>query len=187
VSEGATTQSPAAPTEVPPTSPPSIADGMERQLDPRYVSVQRIEGWIAWACLSFVIFSVAGIVALAARPGRVLSLVIFLAAASLSALLAWHGQAWPEKEHRRSAYKVNEAGIEIRSGVYWRRIVNVARTRVQHTDVSQGPVERRFGLATLLIYTAGTDHARVALNGLDHATALRIRDHLLPGSSDDAV
>jgi membrane protein YdbS with pleckstrin-like domain len=181
------TQSPTVPIDAGPLATPSIADGVERQLDPRYVAVQRIEGWIAWACLSFVVFSVAGIVALAARPGMVVSLLIFVAAAALSALLAWHGQAWPEKEHRHAAYKVDEAGIEIRSGVFWRRIVNVPRSRVQHTDVSQGPIERRYGLATLLIYTAGTDHARVALHGLDHAAALRIRDHLLPGSSDDAV
>jgi membrane protein YdbS with pleckstrin-like domain len=160
---------------------------LERQLDPRHVAVQRIEGWIAWACLSFVLFAVASTVALGARPGMVVSLLTFGASAALSALLAWHGQAWPEIEHRHAAYKVDEAGIEIRNGVYWRRVVNVARSRVQHTDVSQGPVERRYGLATLLIYTAGTDHSRVALHGLDHATALRIRDHLLPGSSDDAV
>jgi hypothetical protein len=69
----------------------------------------------------------------------------------------------------------------------WRSVVNVARSRIQHTDVSQGPLERRFGLAGLLIYTAGTDHAEVQLRGLDHATALRIRDHLLAGGGDDAV
>jgi membrane protein YdbS with pleckstrin-like domain len=58
---------------------------------------------------------------------------------------------------------------------------------VQHTDVSQGPLERRYGLGTRVIFTAGTDHARVDLKGLDHATALAIRDHLLPRGGDDAV
>jgi hypothetical protein len=58
---------------------------------------------------------------------------------------------------------------------------------VQHTDVAQGPLERGHGLGTLAIYTAGTAYARVGLRGLDHATALRIRDHLLPGEGDDAV
>ena len=61
------------------------------------------------------------------------------------------------------------------------------RSRVQHTDVSQGPLERKLGLGTLVIYTAGTDHARVALSGLDHSTALDIREHLLPGRTGDAV
>ena len=44
-----------------------------------------------------------------------------------------------------------------------------------------------FGLGTLVIYTAGTDHARVELPGLPHTRALAIRDHLLPAGGDDAV
>jgi membrane protein YdbS with pleckstrin-like domain len=58
---------------------------------------------------------------------------------------------------------------------------------VQHTDVSQGPLERRFGLGTLVIYTAGTAHSRVNLEGLDHEVARRIRAHLLPKDEGDAV
>jgi hypothetical protein len=71
--------------------------------------------------------------------------------------------------------------------VYWRDIVNIPRSRVQHTDVSQGPLERRYGLGTLVVYTAGTDHAKVSLSGLDHLIALRIREHFLPGAVGDAV
>ena len=66
-------------------------------------------------------------------------------------------------------------------------VIHVPRSRVQHTDVSQGPVERRFGLGTLVIYTAGTDHAKVDLAGLEHGVALRLRDHLLPSGDTDAV
>ena len=66
-------------------------------------------------------------------------------------------------------------------------MINVPRSRVQHTDVSQGPIERGFGLGTLVIYTAGTEHARVELHGLEHGTALHIRDHLLKSADADDV
>ena len=66
-------------------------------------------------------------------------------------------------------------------------MTNVPRSRVQHTDVAQGPLERRYGLGTLVIYTAGTEHAKVALPGLAYADALRIRDQLLPREGADAV
>jgi membrane protein YdbS with pleckstrin-like domain len=56
---------------------------------------------------------------------------------------------------------VDARGLEIRRGVFWRSVVNVPRSRVQHTDVSQGPLERSYGLGTLIVYTAGTDHAQV--------------------------
>ena len=49
------------------------------------------------------------------------------------------------------------------------------------------PIERSFGLGTLVIFTAGTEHARVQLHGLDHGVALRIRDHLLSSGGGDDV
>ena len=69
----------------------------------------------------------------------------------------------------------------------WRSVSSVPRSRVQHTDVSQGPIERLFELSTLIIYTAGTEHASISLSGLPRATALEIRDHLIEGGQDDAV
>ena len=88
---------------------------------------------------------------------------------------------------RHASYRLDEQGIEIREGVIWRRVINVPRSRVQHIDVSQGPFERRYGIGTLAIYTAGVRHAMVALPGLDHARALRIRDFLLPERGDAGV
>jgi membrane protein YdbS with pleckstrin-like domain len=82
---------------------------------------------------------------------------------------------------------VDEAGLEILRGVYWRTITNIPRSRVQHTDVSQGPLERRHSLGTLVVYTAGTQHSEVKLSGLEFTIAQRIRAHLLPRDHGDAV
>ena len=60
------------------------------------------------------------------------------------------------------------------------------RSRVQHTDVSRGPLERAYDLATLVIYTAGTEHSRVALSGLAERDAYPIRDWLIHGEESDA-
>ena len=125
--------------------------------------------------------------ALFANPPILVSALLFVLWGAITSGLSWVAHSWPGIAHRHAAYTVGASGIEIRRGVLWRRVVNVARSRVQHTDVSQGPIERQYGLATLLIYTAGTDNAEVALHGLDHTTALLIRDHLLAGGGDDAV
>jgi membrane protein YdbS with pleckstrin-like domain len=167
--------------------PSSIADGVERPLDPRSVAVQRIAGWlVAGPILAGVLLGLLLILFLADLPGWAMALLVLLGAAAALGL-AGSAHRWPEIEHRHAAYKVDGRGIEIRRGVVWRKVINVPRSRVQHTDVSQGPLERSHGLATLVIYTAGTNHARVDLHGLDHATALLIRDHLLAGEGDDAV
>ena len=69
----------------------------------------------------------------------------------------------------------------------WRQVTSVPRSRVQHIDVAQGPLIRRFELAQLIIHTAGTEHATVELNGLAHDVALRLRDFLIRGGDDHVV
>ncbi len=69
--------------------------------------------------------------------------------------------------------------LEIHRGVWWRKVITVPRSRVQHTDVTQGPLERRYGLATLVIHTAGTHLSTVRLNGLAKGTAESVRDLLI--------
>lgn len=180
-------EQPVEPTEAPLPSIPSIADGIERPLDPRSVTVQRIAGWLVTGpILAGLLLALFLVLALAPLPGWARVLLVLVGAAAALALVG-SAHRWPGIEHRHAFYRVDERGIEIRRGVVWRKVINVPRSRVQHTDVSQGPLERSHGLATLVIYTAGTSHARVDLHGLDHATALRIRDHLLAGEGDDAV
>jgi uncharacterized protein len=169
------------------TEPQTIADGVDRQLDPLVVPCQQVAGWIS--VTGFGGASLVVLLVVWAANGFSLPLLAGLAPLWLifSGALAWHAHRWPAIEYRHTSYRVDDDGIEIRRGVYWRVVVNVPRSRVQHTDVSQGPLERRYGLGTLVIYTAGTDHAKVELAGLEHATALRIREHLLPGAAGDAV
>jgi membrane protein YdbS with pleckstrin-like domain len=165
---------------------PSIADGIERSLDPRYVSLQRLNGAICaaiFAAVSFVAMSVLWI----GSGILFLGLLLLPAWMTVAGLMTWQLLRWPAIAYRHSAYRVDDRGIEIRRGVYWREIINVPRSRVQHTDVSQGPLERRYGLGTLVIHTAGTAHSEVTLGGLDHTLARRIRAHLLPGDEGDAV
>lgn len=165
---------------------PPIADGVEHSLDPRWIQVQRIVGWIVNAAILSGLFVGLLVVLLVSLPGWIKGVVALLGVAAMAGL-AWLAHRWPEVQHRHASYKVDVRGIEIRRGVVWRKVINVPRSRVQHTDVAQGPLERGYGLATLVIYTAGTEHAKVDLQGLDHATALRLRDHLVAGEGDDAV
>ena len=94
---------------------------------------------------------------------------------------------WPAIEYRRISWRIDARGIQIKRGVVWRHVVNVLRTRIQNTDVTQGPVQRRYGLATLVIHTAGTHEYEVTLEGISRETALAIRDELLGEGVDDGA
>jgi uncharacterized protein len=171
-----------------PVDGPSIADGVERRLDPRVIQLDRTVGWIVTAVISFGLFVAGGstLIAASSWPAGAMAAVVAIWF-GVTAGLGWWLQVWPAISYRYASYIVDASGMEIREGVVWRTVTNVPRSRVQHTDVSQGPLERRFGVATLVIHTAGTDAAVVSLHGLTHETALAIRDHLLPREGPDAV
>lgn len=161
----------------------TLADGVRRQLDPRWVTVQRLH-----AAILVAVLSVVGVITLWISSGSwLVGLLLVLPWMLLSAAVAWHVYRWPPIAYRFASYRVDGNGLEIARGVHWHTITNVPRSRVQHTDVSQGPIERRYGLGTLIVYTAGTDHSRVTLSGLDFTLAQRLRTHLLPGDRHDAV
>jgi membrane protein YdbS with pleckstrin-like domain len=166
------TLQPAAPSLVP-------SAGIEKQ-DPRYVKLQRqvaVVGTAVWGVVG--LGAIAMIVAWSGQGG-LLRVPLIVATAVALVAHAWWGQYKPGLAYRHASFRVDELGIEIRQGVFWRSVIDVPRSRVQHTDVSQGPWERRHGLGTLEIYTAGVSFSMVALPGLDHARALAIRDTLLP-------
>jgi len=171
-----------------PVDGPSIADGVERRLDPRVIQLDRTVGWIVTAVISFGLFVAGGstLIAASSWPAGAMAAVVAIWF-GVTAGLGWWLQVWPAISYRYASYIVDASGMEIREGVVWRTVTNVPRSRVQHTDVSQGPLERRFGIGTLVIHTAGTDAAVVSLHGLTHETALAIRDHLLPREGPDAV
>ena len=111
---------------------------------------------------------------------------IALALVALAALAGWSlGRArW-----RRTRWKLDERGLSVQRGLIWRSEVLVPRTRVQHLDLERGPIERRFGLATLVVHTAGTRMNALRQHGFLDADAVALRDALLPESNrhDDAL
>jgi membrane protein YdbS with pleckstrin-like domain len=108
-----------------------------------------------------------------------------VASLPLAALtLAW---IWPPIYYRHLRYAVDDTGIVIQRGVLWRSHIALPRVRIQHTDVAQGPLQRRYGVATLRLYTAGSRHTLIELSGLAHADALELRDALLVESAASGV
>lgn len=77
--------------------------------------------------------------------------------------------------HRRIGWKLDDDGFATRRGGLWWSETLVPVSRVQHLDLERGPLERRLGLATLVVHTAGTRMAAVKLPllGLEDAEALR--------------
>jgi uncharacterized protein len=141
------------------------------------ISVWRWQGVLATA-----IFSVGALV-LVIRFGAT-GLFAPLVIAAIGLTLSW---VWPEAHYRRLRFGIDATGIAIEYGILWQSRIAVPRARIQHTDVSQGPLQRRYGVGTLKLYTAGSRYTKIELPGLAHADALALRDALLAESVDSGV
>jgi len=161
--------------------------GKERRVDPRSVKAARIVGLASILVVAMVPLTLVTIGwALGGIPGAVYLGLLggWLVLLSLLLTIAYR---WPAARHERLLYLIDEGGLRIRRGVFWRKVIWIPISRVQHTDFSQGPVQRSFGLATLTVHTAGTAGASISLSGLDHGVAARLCDHLRPDRVTDAV
>jgi len=87
--------------------------------------------------------------------------------------------AWPlvGRRYRSWGYAEREDDLLVRRGVMFARLSVVPYGRMQFIDVTAGPLERAFGLATVRLHTAAaaTD-ARIP--GLEREEAARLRDSL---------
>lgn len=102
---------------------------------------------------------------------------------ALAAALAWPAW-WLSNWHlkRRVAFfrcQRFSQGLRYRHGVWWRSEVFVPAARIQHTEVNQGPLARRYGIGTLRVYTAAVQLGTLDIAGLAHADAAQLRDRLL--------
>jgi len=93
----------------------------------------------------------------------------------------------PGRRFRNTRYRVDSLGLLIHRGRIFHSELGVARSRIQHTDVTQGPIQRAYGIATLTIHTAGTEDAQIELSAIAFDEARRLRAELTGQSSDDVV
>ena len=93
----------------------------------------------------------------------------------------------PGRRYRAWGYAMDADELRIARGVWTRIETIVPLARVQHVDVSQGPIERTFGVCRLVLHTAGTMHSRVVLPGLARATAEALRDEVRGRIVQDAL
>jgi uncharacterized protein len=69
----------------------------------------------------------------------------------------------PSLRWRRFRYDVREEEIELQEGIFIVKRTLIPMIRVQHVDTVQGPILRKYQLASVIINTAATSHDIPAL------------------------
>jgi len=81
------------------------------------------------------------------------------------------------RQVRAMGYAERTDDLLVVSGIMFRRLVIVPYGRMQLVDVSRGPVDRRFDLATVQLHTAAAT-TDAAIRGLTPDVAAHLRDQL---------
>ena len=128
-----------------------MKDEPSERLDPRARTLWRIVG--ALNALPLLAGGVAGswaLIRLAETPFLLGMLPVVLAVALLVLLVV----VGPALRWRRWRYEIREDEVDLQRGIVWVARTLVPLARIQHVDTRSGPLQRRFGLATVVFYTA---------------------------------
>jgi membrane protein YdbS with pleckstrin-like domain len=137
-------------------------------VSPKLASVRRLNVGI-----TFGVLGLAALFALGMTLGwayGVLALIVVAAGFGWSwALIGRNQRSWK--------YAEREDELLVSHGIMFRELVVVPYGRMQFVDVTAGPVERAFGIATVELHTA-TPATDAKIPGLHPDEASRLRDRL---------
>jgi membrane protein YdbS with pleckstrin-like domain len=97
------------------------------------------------------------------------------AAAILGFLITWFTHARDQVK----SYTLRELDLHYTSGLFFRKVVSQPITRIQHIELKRGPIERKAGLATLQVFSAGGEMHTFEIPGLPVETAQQLRQFIL--------
>lgn len=83
------------------------------------------------------------------------------------------------------AYAIRDKDVIYRRGWIIQSTHTCPFNRIQHSAVTIGPIEKRFGLASLVLYTAGSDEADLRIRGLQETTAWTLKEWINKKIADE--
>ena len=137
-------------------------------VEPGYRNVLRVRMAVTWVPLVIGALVLDRVLEDTMYFGLPSILVPLLALISLSVA--------PQRIYSHLGYRLTDRLLQVVRGWMFHTDTIVPFVRVQHIDVTRGPVEKLFGTATLVVHTAGTHNSVVNLPGLAPETAAEIRD-----------
>lgn len=137
-----------------------------KPLDPAYVTVMRISAALMAVPLLFG--------AIILETAQFTASGLFIIPATF--LAVWAVFRVSSRRFARWHYTLETDRLRIVRGYLFFSDTVVPLGRIQHIDVHQGPIMRRYDLATLTVHTAGNHNSSVSLPGLRHADAVEMRE-----------
>ena len=143
-------------------------DGMWHQISPRYVVSQIVQNvlFIAFVLVVALVISTVAEQTWAWIPAGVITVLTLITLVILP------------RQARAIGYMLRADDIVFRKGILWQRMIAVPYGRMQLVDITQGPLDRAFGISQLKMVTAAATTG-VQIPGLSQEAAEALRDKLI--------
>ena len=149
---------------------PTISDVSFHPLEKDYLLVERVSLLIFQMILLIIAVSVFYFVEEIQRLNiiipSIMLFLLFVVMTHISKTLSF----------KYSGYALRERDLLFRSGWLRRRLRIVVKSRVQHVSIQSGPIERRFGLSSVSIFTAGSSEADFTIKGIKEQRAQEMKE-----------
>lgn len=149
-----------------------MRDEPSERLDPRARTLWRVSGLIGMlpvvvgcGVAGWFLWRAGGFAILVSALPLVGAILLAIVSVGITPGLRW----------RRWRYEIRAEEVDMQRGIFWVRRTLVPLSRIQHVDTQNGPLERRFGLATVVFYTAAGANQ---IPELSAPVADRVRDRI---------
>lgn len=86
---------------------------------------------------------------------------------------------------KKKKYSLREKDIVYTKGLIWSVRTSIPFNRIQHAEIKQGPIERKFNLSSLKVFTAGGQSSDLVIPGLPSEKALQLKAFVLGKTAED--
>jgi membrane protein YdbS with pleckstrin-like domain len=142
-----------------------------QELDPKYKRLRQVQSALLLLVVAVPLTLVTIAAEIPALPATIIGsqwLIILIVS------LAWPIIAFPKR-----GYVVRDKDILFRRGIVWRSVTAIPFNRIQHVETSNTPLDRKYGLATLQLFTAGGSSGDLKIDGLATSVAEQLRIYIL--------
>lgn len=143
-----------------------------KSLDKKAITIMRINAFISLliVCIIFFIFQALNI-----DMSREVSYIVYPIFGILLFILLLNALIFPSIRYQRYKYYISKEMVDVKKGLFIITRSLVPIERVQKIELTNGPIDRYYGLSTVVIYTAA---GTVDVKFLDNDEAQKITDEL---------
>ncbi|WP_419875724.1 PH domain-containing protein [Candidatus Pristimantibacillus sp. PTI5] len=145
-----------------------------QKLDLKAINGWRIEAIIEGLIVITLFVIVQAILTIFDIP-EIIHLLIWICLGLYFLFFLYHVSVMPKQKYKKWKYEVSSNEIMMSEGIFFYRLMQVPINRIQHVTIKQGPIARRFQLASVEITTAASS---VEINYLAYDLAERVSSEI---------